>query len=169
MHAVDQYRRVVATVTRHHANPVFRFLGLGRRNVSLELTKAGYATLYEGAGAQYGGEFMKAVYKAAEDVARRSGMGMWADRKGYVSPGEFKKAARAGEIALRELEKRVAGGVVPKKVAGIARTAVAKNGGTAIMKDSVEMPLATKEEHDSLLVSLYKFVAFSYQFLKRYR
>lgn len=138
--------------------------------MSLELTKAGYATLYEGAGAEYGGNFMKAVYMAAEDIAKRSGVGMWADKKGYVSPAEFKKVAKAGDAALRQLDKRVVGGVVwKKKGAAAAGSAVGKKRAAQLAKGASEFPIAKKEEYDSLLQSMYKFVCFSYQFLKRYR
>lgn len=169
IHAVDQYRRVIATVTRHARHPLPRALGLGRRNVSLELTRAGYATLYEGAGAQYGGKLMKSVYMAAEEVARRRGVGMWADRTGYVSPMEFKKAARMGKDALAKLEKRTAHAAVGKRAAKAGAKTASGKGPGAVTKRAPGGKVGPADEHDSLLQSLFKFAAFSYQFLRRYR
>lgn len=78
----DQYDRVVATVW------VRRFLF--RRDVGMEMLKAGYATIYE---AKMGAEFgaFEKKYRKAEVVAKRKKLGMWAgSQKGYESPRDYK-------------------------------------------------------------------------------
>jgi len=62
---------------------------LGRKNVNLEMVKAGYAEVYRGipvAG------FNSAPYWKAEEEARAAKKGMWAQGDKYVSPGEWRKA-----------------------------------------------------------------------------
>lgn len=61
LHRVDQYARAVATVSVRTG--FFRW-----KNVSLEMARAGYATLYTSAGAEYGG--IRAQLDAAEQRAR---------------------------------------------------------------------------------------------------
>lgn len=150
LHSMDRYHRVIATVHTEHHNPMLRALGLGRRNVSLELARAGYATLYEGSGAQYGGERMKRLYMAVEAVAKRRRAGMWADKKNYMSPMEFKRVMKNGELAKLVTKS---GGQADKSIVG---------------KKTVEAPKG-KQPSESLLTALYRFAIFSYQFLKRYR
>lgn len=102
LHRRDQYERVVATV--------FVRRGLFRKDVGLEMLKAGMATVYE---AKFGSEFgnKESVYREAEEAAKKEGKGMWAkpgvlDRwlKGKKevteSPREFKKR-------MNEKEKEV--------------------------------------------------------------
>lgn len=155
LHSTDRYRRVVATVYRKHNNPLLRTLGLGQKNLSMELTRAGYATLYDRGGAQYGSEKMKKLYMAVEASARKKKVGMWADPKGYVSPMDYKDALRSG--VMRKLN----GPRIVKKTTGTAE------------KNAMSKPNSPVEgqgqEHDSLLGSLYRFAAMSYHFLKRYR
>lgn len=99
LHSIDQYRRVVATVHRDHQNPILRALGLGKRNVGLELTRAGYATLYRGANAQYGGPRRLRQYERTEQIAKNARRGMWADGTDAVtSPGDFKRMLRDGLV-----------------------------------------------------------------------
>lgn len=150
LHSMDRYQRVIATVHTKHQNPILRALGWGSKNVSLELTRAGYATLYEGSGAQYGSERMKRLYMAVEDVAKRRRLGMWVDKKNYVSPMDFKRVMKNGELAKL----------------------IAKSGSDAeksmLIQKAVGAP-TDKKLSESLLTALYKFAIFSYQFLKRYR
>jgi endonuclease YncB( thermonuclease family) len=82
IYKTDQYERIVATVY------VRRFLL--RKNVGLEMIKAGLATVYEAkSGGEYGG--LEERYKAAEAKARRKRRGMWAgDPKAFESPREYK-------------------------------------------------------------------------------
>lgn len=140
VHSMDQYRRIVGTVYRKHPNALLRNLHLGTRNVSLELTRAGYATVYQGAGAQYGG--MKTVYESAEAVARKKGIGMWAAKK-VVLPGEFKKSIRNGS------------GDVAKKVS--SRAMVAPKG-KAAQRGSGDSPFV-----------LFELARQSFEFLKGFR
>lgn len=149
MHSVDRYNRVIATVHAKHANPILRAFGLGRKNLSLELTRAGYATLYEGAGAQYGGERMKRLYMAVEAAARRKRIGMWADKK-YVSPMDFKKAIRDGNLSA----------LVAKSNGKVDKRLVIKQTAKSLQED---------QPPESLLTALYKFAVFSYQYLRKYR
>ena len=97
--ARDRYERVVCSVK------VWRW-GLLRRNVSLEMAKAGWVELYDNAGAQYDGlerELRVAVETAkytsilCMSNCRRRKRGMWAqDMKNYQSPGEYKKLHQGG-------------------------------------------------------------------------
>lgn len=150
VHSIDRYQRVVATVHTKHHNPMLRALGLGKKNVSLELARAGYATLYQGSGAQYGGERMKTLYMAAEAVAKRKCLGMWADKRNYVSPMEFKRAMKSTELSkvFARLEGRADKSIV------VRETVDARQG---------------SHRSQSLLTALYRFAVFSYRFLKRYR
>lgn len=87
VHRLDQYSRAVATVW------VRRWFFL-HKNVSLEMVKAGYATVYTGAGAEYG--TAKEQLVRAEKWARRCRRGMWRQNSSeYVSPAEYKRQLRA--------------------------------------------------------------------------
>ncbi|KAK0723985.1 hypothetical protein B0T21DRAFT_372942 [Apiosordaria backusii] len=91
----DQYDRIVATV--YVRRPPF----FVRKDVSMELVKQGLAATYEAkTGAEFGGPSKEAEYKAAEELARQKGLGMWSLEKGggFFNPG--KKA--------RELESPMA-------------------------------------------------------------
>ena len=102
LHATDQYKRVVGTVWAKSDIPLLGGLGFMRRNVGLELVKAGYATVYTGAGAAYGG--IRHVYEKAEAVARRKRIGMWSS--GVVeSPAEYKRAIRNGLLNKNDRTK----------------------------------------------------------------
>ncbi|RUP50482.1 hypothetical protein BC936DRAFT_138927 [Jimgerdemannia flammicorona] len=81
----DQYQRVVGMAfVRRYPFP------FPRRNVSLEMLRAGLATVYTGKGAEYGGILEK--LKRAEEMARRERKGMWAqDMTKYTTPAEHKK------------------------------------------------------------------------------
>ena len=69
--------------------------------MSLEMAKAGWAELYDNAGAEYGGlerqlknavETAKLYSAMSRTNCRRQRRGMWAqDMKKYQSPGEYKK------------------------------------------------------------------------------
>lgn len=102
VHAIDQYKRALATVYRKPKNPILRVLGLGKRNVGLELTRAGYATLYTGSGAEYGGERLKRLYMKIEQRARQKKLGMWSE-KNVTTPMQFKREVRAGTTGVKRL------------------------------------------------------------------
>lgn len=120
VHAVDQYHRALASVFRQRSPPL-RWLGLGERNVSVELARAGYATIYEGGGAQFGGA-RRQIERAVESAKRRR-VGMWAARGTLETPAEFKRRLKAGGAlpkgkgaAGKEAEVGV------KEVIGVAQT-----------------------------------------------
>lgn len=69
-----------------------------RRDVSLEMLRAGWAGVYEAkTGVEFGGEKIEKVYRAAEEVAKRKGRGMWSGGAGELeSPREYKNKYREG-------------------------------------------------------------------------
>ncbi|KIX98858.1 uncharacterized protein Z520_05319 [Fonsecaea multimorphosa CBS 102226] len=89
VYKADQYSRVVGTV--------YVWRGLFRRDVSLQMLRAGLATVYE---AKSGVEFGRAKeerYRRAEWWAKTRRKGMWAGkRKDYESPREYKTRYGAG-------------------------------------------------------------------------
>ncbi|KAK4103072.1 SNase-domain-containing protein [Parathielavia hyrcaniae] len=97
----DQYERVVATA--YVRRPPFFF---PRRDVGLELLRRGLAVAYEGkTGAEFGGAGMEAQYRAAEEVARRKGRGLWGVKGGKgESPMEYKRR-------IKMLEEKAGGKV----------------------------------------------------------
>ncbi|KAJ1907734.1 putative endonuclease lcl3, partial [Tieghemiomyces parasiticus] len=61
-----------------------------KRNVSLMMVKAGYATIYQQSGAEYGGILEQ--LKRAEQRAKAKGIGMWSQNmRKYKSPAEHKR------------------------------------------------------------------------------
>ncbi|EDN08282.1 hypothetical protein I7I51_03773 [Histoplasma capsulatum] len=84
----DQYGRVVATV--YVRRWPFPFI---RRDVGLQMLRAGLATVYEAkSGVEFGGEVMEGRYRRAEERARRLGRGLWKGKGtvGWESPREYK-------------------------------------------------------------------------------
>ncbi|KND00603.1 uncharacterized protein SPPG_03730 [Spizellomyces punctatus DAOM BR117] len=79
----DHYGRMVCMAWTYR--PFWPFL----RNVSLDMLQAGYATLYEQAGAEYDGMLLK--FQKAEMKARASKKGMWGSSEPFVSPAQHKK------------------------------------------------------------------------------
>lgn len=73
-------------------NPLLRILGLGKKNVSMELATTGLAEVYRGSNACYGRPGKKA-FEAAEKAARRKRIGMWSQKR-VVTPTEFKAQMR---------------------------------------------------------------------------
>ncbi|CAZ84528.1 unnamed protein product [Tuber melanosporum] len=82
----DQYERVIASVKVRK--------GLSRRDVGLEMLKAGMATIYESRiGAEFGS--LEREYRDAEAAAKKQGIGIWApSKKQFISPGAYKKELR---------------------------------------------------------------------------
>ncbi|KAK0668110.1 putative endonuclease [Cercophora samala] len=106
----DQYDRIVATV--YVRRPPF-FL---RKDISMELIKQGFATTYEAkTGAEFGGPTKEVEYKAAEEVARQKGKGMWSLERGggffhpskkaqqIESPMAYKRRVKLAEEQQRKL------------------------------------------------------------------
>lgn len=77
----DQYQRVVAMA--YVRKPPFFF----KKNVSVEMVKAGYASIYVAKGAQYSG-ILDQLQKY-ETKAKSKKRGIWSLKK-YVSPGDHK-------------------------------------------------------------------------------
>ncbi|KAK5089231.1 putative endonuclease lcl3 [Lithohypha guttulata] len=89
VHKADQYSRVVATV--------YIWKGLLRRDVGLQMLRAGFATVYESkSGAEFGGKELEQRYKDAEEMAKRRRRGMWKDGEKLESPREYKNKYREG-------------------------------------------------------------------------
>ena len=92
LHRIDQYGRAVATVWVHRRRFPWLWWPVWW-NVSLEMVRAGFATIYRDLGAEYNGTL--AELEAAEVKARRLKLGMWQQGKAeYQSPGDFKRANR---------------------------------------------------------------------------
>lgn len=88
LYNIDRYERVVAEVY------IWRW-GF-RRNVGLEMVKAGFADVYNQAGARYGGYRQEKLLREALEMAKRRKRGMWA--KGDIElPSEFKKKMKASK------------------------------------------------------------------------
>lgn len=94
VHSVDQYHRALASVYKPRRFFLFRWMHLGERNVSVELARAGYATVYEGSNAQFG-DAKKKIVNAVE-TARRRRAGMWAAKGKFETPAQFKRRLRTG-------------------------------------------------------------------------
>ncbi|KAI0319415.1 hypothetical protein OF83DRAFT_1162960 [Amylostereum chailletii] len=113
----DQYGRVVAIP---HLRPWFLpgFLATGKC-VSLEMLKAGWAEVYEQAGAEYGrwgkDEFLKLQVEAQS--ARR---GIWEHGTNAESPSEYKRRHRALE-AGQTIEDEVPSKVAPPRDESLMR------------------------------------------------
>lgn len=101
LHRIDQYGRAVATVWVHRRK--FPWIWPVWWNVSLEMVKAGFATIYRDTGAEYNGILRD--LEAAESKARKAKLGMWIQSKEeYQSPGDFKRANRLQLSAQKSLE-----------------------------------------------------------------
>lgn len=113
----DQYDRVVATV--YVRKPPFFF---PRKDVGYEMLKRGLATTYEAkTGVEFGGPIAERRYRAAEQIAREKGRGMWAAEKGGLfgfgatkleSPREYKTRVKMEEegtakSVLKTVKKKV--------------------------------------------------------------
>lgn len=101
LHRIDQYGRAVATVWVHRRS-LIPFLWPLWYNVSLEMVRSGYATIYRDTGAEYGG--ILADLEAAEIRARKSKLGMWTQSPlQYQSPSDFKRQNRL-QSAMKNAE-----------------------------------------------------------------
>lgn len=86
MHRRDQYDRVVGTAWVRR--PIF--LPLPRKDVGLEMLRAGLATVYEASfGVEFGG--FEKEYRQAEKVARDRKTGMW------TQPGLLQRILSGGQ------------------------------------------------------------------------
>lgn len=88
-HRIDQYGRLVASV---YWRPLAGWWPW-RRNLSLAMVEAGWAVVYEGGGAEWGG--IKERLKEAEAKAQRARRGMWKQSpSSFVHPADFKRSER---------------------------------------------------------------------------
>lgn len=88
VHKADQYGRVVATA--------YVRKGLLRRDVGLQMLKAGFATVYEAkSGAEFASKRTEEKYREIEQWAKNKKKGMWQDEK-LESPREYKNRFRDG-------------------------------------------------------------------------
>ncbi|KAI0562694.1 endonuclease lcl3 [Gracilaria domingensis] len=149
IHAIDQYKRAVATVYRKPENAVLRSLGLGRKNIGLELTRSGYATIYTGAGAQYGSARLMRLYQKVEQRAKNKRVGMWSENN-VITPKQYKQALKVGGNRLRKLMK---------KEAKSAKGAKASHNGVE----------ASPQSSDSDSFAAVRLFEDMYNFLKRFR
>ncbi|KAF8424589.1 hypothetical protein EV426DRAFT_598560 [Tirmania nivea] len=86
----DQYERIVCSAKI--------WKGLWRRDLGLEMLKAGVAAVYEAkTGAEFGD--MELKYRLAEAKAKIQRKGMWGLKGHYESPGTYKKALKEAEAA----------------------------------------------------------------------
>lgn len=173
LHATDQYRRVIATVYAEHPNPILKRFGLGVRNVGLELVKAGYATVYTGGGAQYGGNHMLRRYVRAEEIARRARIGMWCKgEEGVMLPGEFKrlfKTAIGDPMRQSLLAKPVKQPKQPKQPKLLSKQ-LTKQVVPPTPAAQADRPLVKSSEDEGALAARVLRVALdTYQWLRRLR
>ncbi|KAH7103005.1 SNase-domain-containing protein [Auriculariales sp. MPI-PUGE-AT-0066] len=90
----DQYSRVVSIATlAPRLLPGWLFTG---RNVSLEMLKAGWATTYEQAGAEYGKK-TREQFLLVEAQAKADKRGMWQHGSKGETPAEYKRRHRTAE------------------------------------------------------------------------
>lgn len=89
VYRADQYQRVVATA--------YIWKGLLRRDVGLQMIRAGLATVYEAkTGAEFG-EGLEEKYKKAMWWAKAKRKGMWAQgAKNLETPREYKTRHKMG-------------------------------------------------------------------------
>ena len=88
----DQYGRAVAKVQTK------RFLPFLKKDLTMELAKSGYGTLYTGGGAEYDGNRDK-IEKAIER-AKKGRKGLWVDGEANVqSPAEYKRSVKQAKKA----------------------------------------------------------------------
>jgi endonuclease YncB( thermonuclease family) len=101
LHRIDQYGRAVSTVWVHRRRWPWLWWPVWW-NVSLEMVRAGFATIYRDTGAEYGG-ILKDL-ETSEARAKKCKTGMWAQsHTEYQSPGDFKRMNRL-QAALRNSE-----------------------------------------------------------------
>jgi endonuclease YncB( thermonuclease family) len=81
----DQYGRAVARVqTSLQVFPPF-----SRKDVSVQLSQRGLATLYTGRGAEYDGN--RKLLEAKQKEAEKKKRGVWSQGDNMMSPAEFKR------------------------------------------------------------------------------
>ncbi|KAJ6448882.1 nuclease [Mycena sanguinolenta] len=103
----DQYARIVSIVT---LSP--RFLPASwasGKSLSLEMLRAGWVTIYEQAGAEYG-KWGKEEFLRVENEAKAARRGMWANGTTAETPAEYKRRHAQADISsnTKVVDKRAA-------------------------------------------------------------
>jgi endonuclease YncB( thermonuclease family) len=89
IHKPDQYSRVVATA--------YVWKGFLRRDIGLQMLRAGMATVYEAKSGVEFGPGLEKKYRNAEWWAKTKRKGMWAGKKkDFESPREYKSRHGTG-------------------------------------------------------------------------
>jgi endonuclease YncB( thermonuclease family) len=104
----DQYNRAVVKIeTPRGLIPI-----IGRpQDLSVELLRRGYATVYRGGGASYDGK--KEFLERLEAQARQKRKGLWSiDEEKRISPAEFKRRQQEAERSSK---------LIPASAAEVAR------------------------------------------------
>lgn len=102
----DQYHRVVSNV--HLAPRLFPGAFFFGKNLAVEMLRAGCATTYEQAGAEYGKQG-KEEYLRVEKEARAARRGMWAKGMTTETPAEYKRrhsSALAEPIITEKIQRK---------------------------------------------------------------
>ena len=109
LHRIDQYGRAVATVWVHRRRFPWLWWPVWW-NVSLEMVRAGFATIYRDLGAEYNG-ILKDL-ETSEHRARRLKLGMWSQAmEQYQSPGDYKRSIRLQSALQRSSEPKFNTGI----------------------------------------------------------
>jgi endonuclease YncB( thermonuclease family) len=100
---------------------VFVRRGLLRRNVGLEMLKAGMATVYEArSGAEFGD--LEEKYRRVEAQARAKRKGIWSgNQEDFESPRDYKKRINAANEGKQGGEQGIMKAVVSEIRASLSR------------------------------------------------
>jgi endonuclease YncB( thermonuclease family) len=98
----DQYGRIVALPLLSRSRWWWPHRAV-RRNLSLEMVRAGWGVVYTGKGAEYGG-WGQDAFLAAQAEAQTARRGIWHAGTDIETPAEYKKRHRAAQEATTEEE-----------------------------------------------------------------
>ncbi|KAH9990103.1 hypothetical protein BJV77DRAFT_1151171 [Russula vinacea] len=106
----DQYNRVVALpLLPHAAFRLWRRWGTSARtttrNLPLEMVRAGWGAVYVQKGAEYGSDWEKEAYLAAEAEAQAARRGMWKNGTDIELPSDYKKRYRVVDAGAKVEEE----------------------------------------------------------------
>ena len=90
----DQYNRAIGKVQTSRSSSLLSFRPFSRKDVSVELTKRGLATLYTGGGAEYDGN--RQLLEQEQQRAKKRKLGIFSNGDdNIVSPAEYKRQQKA--------------------------------------------------------------------------
>ena len=95
----DQYGRAVAKV---QSNGILPFKP--KKDLTMEIAKNGYASLYTGGGAEYDGK--KDRLERVINRAKKEKRGIWSNGYNIETPAQYKKKIRAGKPTNRAVQNR---------------------------------------------------------------